>query len=214
MTIPKRYFTVVTAYVHVFVAHLKFVNREFLWDLSSLFLILRLMHFWFSCENIVACCWGYLLHSVKNSCEFADFFRHKTLNACEELLSFDVVSLFTKIPPDLDVKVAEERLREDASLGQRTSLPVEDIIHLLSFCLKTTQFAYNGTYYQWQWKTWNKRALATSPVKPFFWKRYVDDVISAVSGNESERLLSHLNSIEPSLNLPLSVKKITWLLHR
>ena len=39
-----------------------------------------------------------------------------------------------------------------------------------------------------------QRALATSPVKPFFWKRYVDDVISAVSGNEVERLLSRLNS--------------------
>ena len=187
MTIPKRYFTVVTAYVHVFVAHLKFVNREFFWDLSSLFLILRLVHFWFSCENIVACCWGYLLHSVKNSCEFADFLRHKTLNACEELLSFDVVSLFTKIPPDLDVKVAEERLREDASLGQRTSLPVEVIIHLLSFYLK--------------------RALATSPVKPFFWKRYVDYVISAVSGHESERLLSHLNSILPPTQFTLELEK-------
>ena len=49
-----------------------------------------------------------------------------------------------------------------------------------------------------------QRALATLPVKPFFWKRYVDDVISAVSGNEAERLLSHLNS----LNSPLSVKRI------
>ena len=46
------------------------------------------------------------------------------------------------------MKVAEERLREDASLGQIFSLPVEDIIHLLSFCLETTQFAYNSTYYQ------------------------------------------------------------------
>ena len=85
---------------------------------------------------------------AKNSCKFADFMRDKTFDACEELVSFDVVSLFTKIPVDLAVKVAEERLREDASLGQRTSLPVEDIIHLLSFCLKTTQFTYNGTYYQ------------------------------------------------------------------
>ena len=135
-----------------------------------------------------------------NSCEFADFMRDKILNACEELVSFDVVSLFTKIPVDLAVKVAEERLREDASLGQRTSLPVEDIIHLLSFCLKTTQFAYNGTYYP---QVFGKamgspvsavfanmvtvdveqRALATSPVKTFFWKRYVDAVISAVSGS-------------------------------
>ena len=60
----------------------------------------------------------------------------------------ETTSKDTKIPVDLAVKVAEERLREDASLGQRTSLPVEDIIHLLSFCLKTTQFTYNGTYYQ------------------------------------------------------------------
>ena len=85
---------------------------------------------------------------VKNSSEFAHFIRDKPLNAYEELVSFDVVSLFTKILLDLAVKVAEDRLREDASLGQRTSLPVEDIIHLLYFCLNTTQFAYNGTHYQ------------------------------------------------------------------
>ena len=36
-----------------------------------------------------------------------------------------------------------------------------------------------------------QRALATSPVKPSFSKRYVDDVIFAVSGNEAVRLLSH-----------------------
>ena len=35
-------------------------------------------------------------YTVKNSCEFADFIRDKTFNACEELVSFDVVSLFTK----------------------------------------------------------------------------------------------------------------------
>ena len=36
-----------------------------------------------------------------------------------------------------------------------------------------------------------QRTLATLPVKPLFWKRYVDDVFSAVSANEAERLLSH-----------------------
>ena len=52
-----------------------------------------------------------------------------------------------------------------------------------------------------------QRALATSPVKPFFWKRYVDDVISAVSGNEAERLLSHLNSVESSIPFTLEREK-------
>ena len=45
-------------------------------------------------------------YNVKNSCEFADFIRNKTVNACEELVSFEIVSLFTKIPIDLAVKVA------------------------------------------------------------------------------------------------------------
>ena len=51
-----------------------------------------------------------------------------------------------------------------------------------------------------------QRALATSPVKPFFWKRYVDDVISAVSGNDMH-LLSHLNSVEPSIQFTLEREK-------
>ena len=46
-----------------------------------------------------------------------------------------------------------------------------------------------------------QRALATSAVKPFFWKRYVDDVTSAVSGNEAERLLS------PSIQFTLQREK-------
>ena len=154
--------------------------------------------------------------------------RGKTLNACKDLVSFDVVSLFTKIPVDFAVKVAEERLGEDASQGRRTSLPVEDIINLLSFCLKTTQFAYNGTYYQQGFdkamgspvsaviantvmEDVEQRASANLPVKPFFWKRYVDDVISAVSGNEAGRLLSHLNSVEPSIQFTLEREKYRHL---
>ena len=52
-----------------------------------------------------------------------------------------------------------------------------------------------------------QRALATSPVKPFFWRRNVDDVTFAVSGNEAERLLLHLNSIEPSFQFTLEREK-------
>ena len=159
-------------------------------------------------------------YTVKNSCDFADFIRGKTLDAGNELVSFDVVSLFTKIPVVLAINVAEKRLKQDASLGQRTSLPVEDLIDLLSFCLNTTQFAYNGTYYQQVFGTAmgspvsavianmvmedvEQRALASSPVQPLFWKRHVDDVVSAVSGNEAERLLSHLNSAEPSIQFTI-----------
>ena len=153
---------------------------------------------------------------MKNSARFAEFIRGQTLDADRVLVSFDVVSLFTKIPVDLAIKVAKERLRNDASLGQRTSFPVEDIVDLLSFCLNTTYFVFEGTYYQQVIGTAmgspvsavianlvmedvEQRALASIPVNPSFWKRFVDDVISAVSVNEIDVLLQHLNSIEPSI---------------
>ena len=87
--------------------------------------------------------------TVKNNfLEFADFISDKTLDAEYELVSFDVVSVFTKIPVDLAIEVVIKRLREDVSLERRTSLPVDFLIDLLFFCLNTTYFVYHGTYYQ------------------------------------------------------------------
>ena len=155
-------------------------------------------------------------NTVKNSQHFAEFIRGQTLDADQMLVSFDVVSLFTKIPVDLAIKVARNRLRyDDSNLWQRTSLPLEDITDLLSFCLNTTQFVFEGTYYKQVFGTAmgspgsavianlvmegiEHRALTTAPVSPSFWKRFVDDVISAVSQDEIVVLLQHLNSIEPS----------------
>ena len=155
-------------------------------------------------------------NTVKNSCHFAEFLRGKTLKGDQVLVSFDVVSLFTNIPVDLAIKVATKRLRQDVILLRRTSLPVEDIIDLLSFCLNTTYFVFEGCYYQQVFGTAmispvsavianlvmedvEQRALASVPVSLSFWKRFVDDVISAVSRNEIDILLQHLNSIEPSI---------------
>ena len=43
--------------------------------------------------------------------------------------------------------------------------------------------------------------------KPLFWKRYVDDVISAISKNEVENLLRHLNYVEPSIQFTVEREK-------
>ena len=118
----------------------------------------------------------------------------------------------------LAIKVATKRLRQDVTLLQRTSLPVEDIIDLLSFFLNTTctYFVFEGCYYKHVFGTAmgspvlavianlvmedvEQRAIASVPVSLSFWKRFVDDVISAVSRNEIDILLQHLNSNEPSI---------------
>ena len=145
------------------------------------------------------------------------------------LVSFDVVSLFTKIPVDLAIKVSTNRLRYDDSLWQRTSLPLDDITDLLSFCLNTAQCVFEGTYYKQVFGTAmgslvsavianlvmediEQRALRTAPVSPSFWKRFVDDVMSAVPQNEIVVLLQHLNSIEHSIQFTVERKTDVKLL--
>ena len=44
-----------------------------------------------------------------------------------------------------------------------------------------------------------QRALSTSLVQPWFWKRYVDDVCAAVKSGLVQTLQDHLNNIEPSI---------------
>ena len=50
-------------------------------------------------------------------------------------MSFDVISLFTKVPTALALEVVQQRLTSDETLQERTSLTVDDIIGLLSLCL-------------------------------------------------------------------------------
>ena len=47
------------------------------------------------------------------------------------MASFDVVSLFTNVPVDLAVRVAKQRLQQDHTLADRTSLEVEEAVELL-----------------------------------------------------------------------------------
>ena len=85
---------------------------------------------------------------VKNTREFVDFIRSERLTSEETKISFDVVSLFTCVPTDLAVQVARRRLDNDASLPERTSLSVDDIINLLTLCLDATFLTFRGKVYK------------------------------------------------------------------
>ena len=51
-------------------------------------------------------------------------------------VSFDVVSLFTKVPIEEALEVVKERLNEDKTLFNRTPLVIEDICALTEPCLR------------------------------------------------------------------------------
>ena len=129
-------------------------------------------------------------------------------------MSFDVVSLFIRVPTDLAVQVSRERLENDPSLLQRTSLSVDDISSLLSLCLEATYLVFEGRVYQQVHRTAmgspvsvvvanlvmediERRALATFHTPPRFWRRYMNDTCTALPHDLVDPFHEHLNSIDP-----------------
>ena len=76
--------------------------------------------------------------------EFAPFIQTQHLEEGEVLVSFDVISLFTKVPTALALEVVQQRLTSDRTLQERTSLTVDDVMGLLSLCLDATYFAFRN----------------------------------------------------------------------
>ena len=125
------------------------------------------------------------------------------------------------MPIHLATKVAQDRLLRDTSLAERTSLLVDEVINLLSFCLDATYLAYNGDVFQQIFgmamgspvsvtvanlvmEDVEERALSTCPhPPPPFWKRYVDDTFTALPEDQVDRFLDHLNTVEPSIKFTM-----------
>ena len=145
--------------------------------------------------------------------DLTDFISQQVLKEEEVMVFFDVVSLFMCVPTDLAVQVACSRLEKDPTLPERTELLVDDIVNLLTLCLKATFLEFRGKVYQQVHGTAmespvsivianlvmenvEQKALATFHSPPHFWKRYVDDTFTVLPCNLVQEFLSHLNSIE------------------
>ena len=159
---------------------------------------------------------------MKNSFEFVSFIAGQSLHHGTVLVSFDVpvVSLFTKVSVDLAARVAHERLVADTSLMERTSLSPDEVVDLLKFCLGATYLSYKGEAYQQTFSTAmgspvsftianlvmenvEQQALATYEAQPPFWKRYVDDTLTAFPQSQIQQFHQHLNSIEPTIQFTI-----------
>lgn len=62
--------------------------------------------------------------------------RETRIEPDDELYSYDVSALFMSVPLEKALRVIREKLEEDHTLGDRTSLAPDHIIQLLSLCLK------------------------------------------------------------------------------
>jgi hypothetical protein len=129
---------------------------------------------------------------VKDSAEFAKRMRETMFDEDDKLVSFDVVSLFTKVPITEAIDVIATRLHRNETLGERTTLPPETICQLMKLCLTSTYFQFKDSFYaqiegaamgsplspivaNLFTETQEEKSLATTSLQPEMWLRYVDD---------------------------------------
>ena len=112
------------------------------------------------------------------------------------------------------------------TLDLRTSLSPDNIFDLLKLCLSTTCLQWREKFYEQTHgvpmgtpsspvianffaKEFEKKALATTTLKPVFWFRYLDDTLSSwAHGLENlHRFLEHINSSHPSIKFTLEMQK-------
>ena len=79
---------------------------------------------------------------VRNSADFVQRIRQTELAETDIMVSFDVVSLFTNVPVDEAVLVISNRLQQDETLEERTSIPIPELCHLVELCLRSTYFQF------------------------------------------------------------------------
>ena len=74
-------------------------------------------------------------HHLKNTQHFIQQLHGKKLEAGEIITSYDVKALFTPVPVQSAIQIVKQRLQQDTTLPQRTSMSIPQITSLLEFCL-------------------------------------------------------------------------------
>ena len=76
---------------------------------------------------------------VKNSAHFVERISDAPIHS-NQTMSLDVVSLFTKVSTDETLVVVRDKLAADPLLKERTCIPIDNLMEMLTFCEETTRW--------------------------------------------------------------------------
>ena len=145
------------------------------------------------CINTFAYDWSaYLADNLSPSTgksQFVSTISNETTPDNDIRASFAVESLFTNIPIDTGVQPALQKLENDPSLANRTTMTPAQIAELSTFVLRSTYFQYNGSIYEQKdgatmgspvssvianlyRESFEEQAMITSSDRPRIWKHY------------------------------------------
>ena len=157
---------------------------------------------------------------IYNSQDLVDKLNTITFCPTDSLVSFDVCSLFTKVPIDSILEYLSNEL-----VHHELPLPVSHIISLTRLCICDCKFIFNGEFYQQIFgmamgnplspllsnlymEFFEKRFLPNIINIPLKWFRYVDDILTVLpAGIDVNDLLFNLNNQVPSIKFTLELEK-------
>ena len=139
------------------------------------------------------------------------------------MVSFDVVSLFTRVPLTEAIEVISHRLLQDETLEERSGLPPQEICHLTNLCLRSTYFQFGELFFEQLEGAAMGSPLSpvvanlfmehleenTTALRPKMWIRYVDDtfVIWPHGNAELKEFHRHLNHQNTSIQFTIEEEK-------
>jgi retron-type reverse transcriptase len=157
-----------------------------------------------------------MLYQLREAVRSKDFIHKLNTISIKEsdiLVSFDVVSLFTRVPLDDTLLLLQQHFHDQP-------------ISLFKQVLTTTYFMYDGAFYDqtdgvamgspldpvianYYMEHFEQQAISKAPMKPTLWYRYVDDTFVVWPHGEEElhEFLDHLNSIHHNIKFTMEVEK-------
>ena len=145
-----------------------------------------------------------------------------------DIISLDVVSLFTNVPKNLVVQSIEKRWTQ---LHNKINMSCTEFIEVIKFILNNNFFQFNKKFYKQTFGSAMGNPL--SPilsdivmedleiecikklnVKPLFYFRYVDDILLCVPSNSIDHTLNTFNTYDKNLQFTVEIaqnKSISFL---
>ena len=86
-------------------------------------------------------------HVCKNSTEFVNEIKQIKVGPNERMVSFDATALFPSVPIGDATQLILHKLQNDSTLPSRTRLSPDEICDLISLCLSSSNFIYDGRHH-------------------------------------------------------------------